>query len=167
MTAAQQISFTVPGEAVPKGRPRHRIVQVPGKAPFVQVYTPADSVKWEQKVAKRASIAMGAKPLFTRPCELQVTIWVEIPDSWPKWKQEAAQRQDIAPTGKPDSDNTEKSINDAMNGVVFVDDAQVFQTQVMKIYVTDGRGPRTSITVRENWRCPSNITRKDQLEFPA
>jgi Holliday junction resolvase RusA-like endonuclease len=164
---ARQIQFTVPGAAVPKDRARARIVQPPGQRPFIQHYTSKETVKFEERVAKRAAIAMAGKTAFTRPCELQVTIWVAIPDSWPKWKQEAAQKQDIAPTSTPDSDNVLKSISDAMNAIVYNDDAQVFQTQVMKLYATDGRGPRTLVSVRENWRCPHNITRKDQLEFPA
>ena len=163
---SRQISFTVPGAAVPKDRARARIVQVPGRAPFIQHYTSKETVKFEERVAKRAGIAMGGGEPFTRPCELHLTVWVEIPDSWPKWKREAAQKQEIAPTGKPDKDNVEKSIADAMNGIVYVDDAQVFQTTSQKLYCTDSRGPRTLVTVRENWRCPHTITRMDQLEFP-
>ena len=163
---ARQISFIVPGAAVPKGRARARIAGK-GEKRFIQHYTPAETIKWEEAIAKRAGLQMQGAALFTRPCEMQVTIWVEIPESWPKWKQEAAKRQDLAPTGTPDTDNVLKSISDAMNGVVFHDDAQVFQTTIMKLYATDGRGARTLVTVRENWRCPHNITRKEQLEFPA
>ena len=164
MTTGTTIQFTVHGEAVPKGRPRHRIAGH-GKKQFVQVYTPAETVKYEKRVSDRAMRAMEGRPPLTRPCELQLTIWVAIPESWPKWKQEAAQRGDIAPTGVPDSDNVEKTINDALNGIVFADDAQVFLTTTCKLYVTDGRPPRTIVTVRENWRCPHTITRKDQLEL--
>ena len=40
----------------------------------------------------------------------------------------------IVPTVKPDSDNVEKAVKDALNGVAWVDDCQVVTTFVTKEY---------------------------------
>jgi Holliday junction resolvase RusA-like endonuclease len=76
--------------------------------------------------------------------------------SWPKWKQAAACQGLICHTSKPDVDNLAKAALDAINGVVFVDDQQVFEVTVRKTY---GPSPVVEITVDEVW----NPEKKDDL----
>lgn len=152
------IAFVVPGDAAPKERARARIVQVPGKKPFISHYTPKETREYEEKVKAIAWRAWGANPPSKRPIEMQITVHVQIPPGWPKWKQEAAMHGEIAPTGVPDLDNFAKSIGDAMNGTVYADDSQVVAVDMVKLYATDGF-PRVEVQLRENWRSGSWITR--------
>lgn len=157
--AGRTIRFTVTGAAIPKDRVRHRIVQPKGKRPFVQVYTPKETTDYENRVKAAARRAWGEAEPSLRPIELQVTIHVEIPESWPKWKREAATRGEILPTGVPDVDNVVKAISDAMNGVVYRDDGQVATVDAVKLYAAAGAGGFVEVAVRENYRCGSWISR--------
>lgn len=152
------IGFVVPGDAAPKERARARIVQVPGKKPFISHYTPKETREYEEKVKAIAWRAWGANPPSTRPIEMQITVHVQIPPGWPKWKQEAAVHGEIAPTSVPDLDNIAKAISDAMNGTVYTDDSQVIAVDMVKLYATNGVA-RIEVQVRENWRSRSSITK--------
>lgn len=153
------IRFTVTGAAVPKDRARYRIVTPKGRKPFVQSYTPKETVAYEEHVKRLARRAWGNAEPSLRPIELQVTIYVEIPASWAKWKREAATRGEILPTGVPDVDNVVKAISDAMNKVVYRDDGQVATIDAVKLYAPEGSAGYVEVGVRENYRCGSWIDR--------
>lgn len=153
------IRFTITGAAVPKDRVRARIVTPKGKRPFVQLYTPKETTDYEKRIEKLARRAWGEAEPSLRPVELQVTIYVEIPDSWSKWKREAATRGEILPTGVPDVDNVVKAVSDAMSGVVYRDDGQVATVDAVKLYAPDGTAGYVEVAVRENYRCGSWISR--------
>ncbi len=51
---------------------------------------------------------------------------------------------DIAPTKKPDFDNIQKIICDALNGVAYYDDSQIVKADIEKVYRTT---PRVEVTV--------------------
>ena len=75
---------------------------------------------------------LGHEPA-TGKCSVHVLAQFEIPKSWPKKRREAAVRGEVAP-GKPDIDNVVKIALDAINGVVFEDDAQVNRINATKRY---------------------------------
>lgn len=123
------ITFTVPGVPVPKGRPRFA-----KRGNFVTTYTPEKTASYENLVKVLAMQEMrGAKPI-----EGAVSVVIDIsicpPASWSKKKQAQALNDLIRPTGKPDLDNVAKGILDAMNGVVYLDDKQVFELTARKYY---------------------------------
>jgi Holliday junction resolvase RusA-like endonuclease len=68
-----------------------------------------------------------------------------IPPSWTKKRQAAALAGVEWPTGRPDSDNLAKGVLDALNGILWGDDAAVVELTVSKRYCTR---PRTCVTVR-------------------
>lgn len=153
------IRFTVHGAAVPKDRVRHRIVTPKHGKPFVQVYTPKETVEYEERVGQLAKRAWGPHPPSLRPIELQITVYAEIPESWPKWKREGAARGEILPTDVPDVDNVVKAISDGMNGVVYRDDGQVCTIDAVKLFAQEGSAGYVEVAVRENYRCASWIKR--------
>lgn len=122
------ITFTIPGEARGKGRPRAF-----RRGAHVGMYTDAKTASYENLVKLAASEVMDGSPL---ECAVNVSIWIkcQIPQSWSKKKSAAALSGDLMPTGKPDLDNVAKAILDAMNGIVFVDDKQVVHLTVSKSY---------------------------------
>ncbi len=126
-----EIAFTIPGIAVPKGRPR--VVSRHGRAMAV---TPDKTIVYENLVKSRAYEAMrqcGLK-IETGALRADITIGVPIPKSWPKKHQEAARAGTLAPVSRPDLDNCIKAILDAMNEVVFKDDGQIVKLAVGKVY---------------------------------
>lgn len=71
---------------------------------------------------------------YSGPVKLTVVAEMAIPPSWPAWKRQAALEMRILPAGKPDWDNLGKMVSDALNGVVYLDDAQVVLCETAKRY---------------------------------
>lgn|GEM_PF-766589 len=135
------VKFAVAGNPVAKGRPR-----ASRTATGVRMRTPKKTAAYERHVKAAAIVAMaGGKP-FARPVRLQVSIVVPIPPSWSKARKERARAGEICATKKPDADNVLKAIKDAMNDVVYADDAQVVGINLSKAY---GDDPRAEVAVSE------------------
>ena len=71
-----------------------------------------------------------------KPCKVLIKAQFEIPKSWTKARKAAAAADIIYP-GKPDIDNIAKIVLDSFNGVVFEDDAQVYDLKVFKRYAEE------------------------------
>ena len=134
----KSIVFTVPGIPVAKGRARSFV-----RNGHVAHYTPEKTVLYENLVKMAAQIAMGFsvldphKPLdppIDGACELHLTLHMPIPASWSTKKRLAALSGLILPTVKPDTSNVLKAIEDALNGVVWVDDKQVVDHHIRRRY---------------------------------
>jgi Holliday junction resolvase RusA-like endonuclease len=59
---------------------------------------------------------------------------VPIPKSCTKKRLEDIANGSEKPTKKPDSSNILKSVEDAMNGVVYKDDCQIINHHITKVY---------------------------------
>lgn len=132
------ITFTVPGQPYGKGRPR--VGSVHGRA---RMFTPEKTVNYENLVAVCAQEAMAGAALIEGAVYVTLSIQCQIPASWSKKKQELAAAGKVYPTTKPDIDNVEKIIYDAINGVVWKDDVQVVDVRKVKRY-----GPVPGVSVR-------------------
>lgn len=117
------ISFTIPGPVVPWARARQN-----GKRYFTDPKVQA----YKDEVGLRARAA-GAKP-SDRPVVMTIDAYMPIPASWSRKRKDEALRGLERPTGKPDWDNIGKGISDALNGIAYIDDAQIVSCQVMKKY---------------------------------
>ncbi len=129
------LDFTVPG--IPVGKGRARFVRATGRA-----YTPAKTVSYEGQVAQYAQIAMAGRAPLLGPVRLCIEAVFPKPVSWSKKRAAAT----LWHTSKPDGDNLAKATSDAMNGIVYRDDAQIARTEVTKIYSTDGSA-RLRVTI--------------------
>lgn len=114
------------GEPVGKGRPR--FVKATGRA-----FTPEKTVRFEDRLSMAAQIAMDGRPLLEGPLEIHMIVRMTIPTSRPKQWQIAAANGLIRPVKKPDWDNFGKAL-DALNLVVWADDAQIVEGRVSKFY---------------------------------
>lgn len=123
------LMYTVYGEPVGKGRPR--FVR---RGNFTQTYTPAKTKTYEDEIRYMARCAMGASEPLETPVTVAIYIRVEIPKSFSKQKRKDALANIIKPTKKPDLDNIAKCFLDAMNGHVYLDDKQVVNLHVTKVY---------------------------------
>ena len=133
------ITFTIPGEAVAKGRAK--ATRMGG---FIKMYTPKKTVDYEKRVAEAAKTAMAGLNPLEGAVHLTVRIYRQIPKSWSQKKQRAAALGEIFPTAKPDTSNILKAIEDGSNGILWRDDSQVVDTVASKRYGT----ARAEIEVR-------------------
>lgn len=140
-TRARVCTFTVPGAPVAKGRARFA-----KQGGFVRAYTPAKTAAYEGLVALAAAEAMAGADPMQGPMRLGVTILLPIPASWSKRKQAMAVEGLVAATKKPDADNVLKAIKDGMNGVVYVDDSQAVEINVVKRYAAT---PKVVVVAQE------------------
>ena len=124
-----QVYFVVPGAPVGKGRPR-----ATSRGGFVRMYTDEKTVKYEKAISESACNAMKGKELITGAVCVNLDMFLPIPKSWSKKKQAQAADGFIYPTVKPDIDNVEKAVFDAINNIVWRDDVQVVFVKKMKKY---------------------------------
>lgn len=124
-----EIFFTVKGAPTGKGRPR---ITRSGHC-----YTPQKTREYESKVILAARHAMRNYDASTQPCEVHIHAFGGIAPSW-SWSKKG-KYYSLPWTGKPDCDNIAKAILDACNGVLFLDDSQVYRLEVVKTYDDDQR----------------------------
>lgn len=124
---ASTVVFSLPGPLKGKARPRFSPTDHRAR-------TPRATKAQERSIASYAKIAMVGRPLFQGPVKLLVWISQKPPASWNKEKRLSAINGEIVPTGKPDLSNVLKSIEDALNGVVYRDDSQVSHIEIGRRY---------------------------------
>jgi Holliday junction resolvase RusA-like endonuclease len=129
------VQFTVTGRPLAKGRVRFTKT---GHA-----FTPDRTVNFEGKLALAAQAAMDGRPPVEGAVAVTLEVHLPIAVSWSKKKREAAVLGQIRPTGRPDLDNFAKML-DALNLVVWNDDAQIVELVVFKRY---SEAPQLAITV--------------------
>lgn len=149
----RDVVIRVPGNPVGKGRARS--ARLPnGKTTH---YTPAKTRTWEGIARSMAIEAMKGRDPVRDPVRISLIITHAVPDSWPLWKQNLALAGRIEPTVKPDADNVEKAVKDALNGVAWHDDCQVVSCAMEKLY---GRHPGVRILVSARGTLPAQIKRR-------
>ena len=132
-------SFTVPGEPRGKGRPRF--------SKTGHTYTDTETKAYEQKIVAYYRMAhKGFRFPDTAFLSVSVTAYLPIPKSATKADRAGMEARVILPSRKPDVDNIEKAVLDAMNGVAYKDDARVCRTSCAKFY---GAEPRLEITISD------------------
>ncbi len=123
------ITFKVDGDPVGKQRARYA-----KRGNFVQTYTPDKTRNYESLIKEAAIQAMGSNEILETPVNLYLYIRAPIPKSLPKKRLEACLNGLEKPIKKPDASNVLKSVEDAMNGVVYKDDSQIVNIHVTKVY---------------------------------
>lgn len=127
MTSGRRtLRFTVPGP--PAGQARPRIGTQGGR---LLAFDPPSNIENRENIRAALFSAMKKQCFSTLPASMPVEVRVlsrrPIPPSRPLWYRRAARIGAVVPTTKPDGDNVVKALLDAMNGVAFADDRQVFR----------------------------------------
>jgi Holliday junction resolvase RusA-like endonuclease len=81
------------------------------------------------------------------PVTVAIYIRVGIPTSFSKQKHKDALEGILKPTKKPDIDNIAKCFLDGMNDIVYLDDKQVVNLHITKVYAET---PAVEIMVTED-----------------
>ena len=129
---------------VPVAQPRQRHAVVRGR---LHNYTPTDHPVNAYKAAVRlVAMEAGIKPL-DGPVAVNVRFYLPRPKRLLKKKDPD---EALPHTVKPDVDNLWKSTADALKGLAWNDDSQVYRTTASKYYVEKDGMPRTEINIF-NW----------------
>lgn len=147
----KEIFFSVPGKPQGKDRPRGVVVFNGGKRgfstysgkstakPTVRMVTTKKTESYESLIGILAKQQMKGREPFLCPIRVDITLFYPISKSWPATKKLDAQLGKIGATVKPDIDNCVKAIYDALNKVVWNDDAQVVDEHVCKLFSDEPR----------------------------
>lgn len=138
-----ELLITIPGEPIAKGRPKFS-----ARNGIARAYTPAKTASAEASIAYFAAQAMAGRELLTGALSVEITAYRAkgMPGSptarlntKARAEHDAAQAGTVRPTTKPDVDNYAKAVCDALNGVVYRDDAQITDLIVRKRFSTSPR----------------------------
>lgn len=151
------ITFTVPGTPAPGGsknafalKRRDGSLVMRGNTPIINIVDAGKGNKqWRRSVAIMARKAMGSTPPFVGPVSLNIDFTFERPASHYRVESKFNSLRNSAPkfrTQKPDALKLARSTEDAMTGIVYVDDAQVVELFVTKAW---GSESGAEITVTE------------------
>lgn len=132
------IRFTVAGAPQGKGRPRFS--RATGHA-----YTPEKTRSYEGVIRYAAQQAMGDAAPFDGPVTLEISAFFDVPRSWSRKRRASALDGRVSPTSRPDLTNIEKAVEDAINTVVFRDDAQIVAKHSTKSFADV---PRLEVAVK-------------------
>lgn len=130
--------FVIPLRPKAKERPRHR-----GSI----AYTPKATKDYERDVRYYYERECG-KPPTDKPVMVELTFNFAIPASAKKADKEQMLLGKCPYVARPDLDNIEKAVMDALNGVAFRDDSQVV----------------AKISLKRFWRNNSIMIRIDEME---
>lgn len=131
--------FTIPGN--PMGKQRARTGQ--GYS-----YTPDKTKHYETLVKELYTNNFGSYQLMQGPVSVIMHAYFSRPKSHYGTGKNELTLKPSAPTwhtSKPDSDNIEKIILDALNGFAYKDDSQVCELTICKRYIDNHAMPYTSV----------------------
>lgn len=123
------VAFSMSGLPRGQGRPR-----ATARGGFASIYKDPKSRKYEQSVALVAAAQMAGRLPLTGPLSASFQFRMPIPVSATKKAKAAMASGETPHLGKPDLSNMVKAIEDAMNAVVFHDDAQITRCFTTKLY---------------------------------
>ena len=138
------LSFFTPG--VPKGQPRGRAVR---RGAHAGIYDPGTADNWKASVRAAAKEKWDGVP-FEGPVRVVVRAFFPRPKAHYRTGKHAGMLRTDAPThhtAKPDRDNLDKAILDALtNAGVWRDDAQVCAGGITKVFSESVPGASVEIS---------------------
>lgn len=136
----EPVTVTLAGE--PQGKGRARAFR---RGNFIGHYTPEKTRTYEGMIRTAAMDAMQKRAPFDGPVSIVMRAVFPVPASWSKTKRASALLGGTKPAKKPDIENIAKAWFDALNGVVYRDDALIVRAELEKRY---GPSPLVVATVR-------------------
>jgi len=138
------LEFFVPGTPVGQPRPRARVVNIPGQRPRAQVY---DARGKSQTFRQRLMVVVSEN--YDGP-PLDGALEVHILAFFPRPKSMVWRRRPMPRTPKhtkPDLDNVVKAVEDALEGVLWTNDAQIARLVAEKVWLA-GEGERPGVRIQ-------------------
>lgn len=116
-----------------------------GRGKFIRMYDPPKTAKFKKQLRALATEMYHDAPLEGE-IYLKVAFYRKIQKSVSKKEHDRRVSGAHRPIVKPDLDNYIKSTLDALNGVIWTDDATIVELNTSKWYADD---PRIEIEVKE------------------
>lgn len=132
-----EFNITVPGIPVAKGRP---------KVSRYGTYTPKKTADYESYVEFCWASEYGNIKPSDKPLKVALVFFMPIPKNETKKNKEKIEEGTYHHTKRPDLDNMAKSVLDALNGLAYNDDSQIYSLTAAKFY---DEFPRAEITLTE------------------
>ena len=143
------LSFFVIG--TPKGQPRAKACK---RGNHAGVYDPGTADEWKMFV-RDAALKAWDKIKWEGPLRVDLTLYFPRPKGHFGTGKKAGILKETAPiwhTSKPDRDNSDKAILDALTNVqIWNDDAQVCDGRIKKLYAAPDQATGALIKISEAW----------------
>lgn len=137
--ATDQLFFNFEIEPVPQLRPR-----VSSRGGYMRVYDPP-KVKNFKNLLRSLADDQYSRPPLIGPLSVSLTFYRPVQKSISQSERERRLSNESKPVVKPDTDNYIKSTLDALNGVLWHDDAQIVKITGEKRYSDN---PRITVSVK-------------------
>jgi len=152
---ARSVTFTVPGDPVPQPRP-----QVCRRGDYVSTFTPDNGIHAYRQAVTLMAIAAGAKATSAAPLVMELELVFQRPPS--HFHTSKARMGELKETAKVlprcDSSNCLKGIEDALNGIAYVDDSQIGRHVIDRRYAMPGEPAYTRVTITEDLFYAATVT---------
>jgi Holliday junction resolvase RusA-like endonuclease len=135
------ISIIIPGKPIAKARPRFA-----RRGKFVKTYSAQETEESLMMWEVYRQLPDGWQPLKC-PIKIITNFYLPRPKAHYGTGKNAGKLKSSAPlfhTQKPDVDNLQKMVYDCLNGVVWGDDATIYNATANKMY---SENPRTEIII--------------------
>ena len=117
-----------------------------GRGKFIRMYDPPKTAKFKRELKQLARLEMQGKDKFDSAISVTIRFFRKVQKSISKREHARRTKGHVRPIVKPDLDNYIKSTLDALNGVIWTDDATIVELNTSKWYADD---PRIEIEVKE------------------
>ncbi|MYU81529.1 RusA family crossover junction endodeoxyribonuclease [Ligilactobacillus salivarius] len=117
-----------------------------GRGRFIRVYDPPKTAKFKRELKQLAVDKMQGKDKFDSAISVTIRFFRKVQKSISRKEHARRTQGHVRPIVKPDLDNYIKSTLDALNGVIWTDDATIVELNTSKWYADD---PRIEIEVKE------------------
>ena len=136
------LTIAIPGEPVAQARPR--IAVIAGKP---RAYDPKASRDWKATAQQHArdQMARAGASVFTGPVRVSISFVFTRPQTTYRKREPRGREPKVT---KPDADNLAKAVLDALNGVAWLDDRQVYELHLIKLVGAQDEAPITGVEVR-------------------
>lgn len=138
MSVADPLLIVIPGQPVPKGRPRFS-----RRGRSVVAHTPARTAEAEARIAEAARRVYDGEPL-TGPLRVDAVFILPRPGRLQTRRHAGGL---LWAPKRPDVDNLRKLLLDGL-AALWGDDAQVVDGRSVKVYAERGCPPRTVVRIR-------------------
>lgn len=137
---SNEMKLLILGNPIGKGRPR-----VTTRGGFARAYTPRRTADYESEVVHSYNSQIPSKYQLEGPIQADIKAYFKIPNA--NKKETHKMIANITKhTHKPDIDNIEKSVLDALNGLAYADDSQIVKLTAEKFY---SENPRLELYIKE------------------
>ena len=97
-----------------------------------RTYTPKKTADYERAVQLAYQNQFKKEKPFEKPVKMEIAFYFQVPKSYPKSRRLQFAEGNQPHTKRPDLDNLVKAVTDALNGLAYNDDSQIYSMVIQK-----------------------------------